>query len=232
MSNFFAHKLSVLQGVVVKGNQLGRTIGFPTANLEIQYTSFPSLNGVYSVYVDYKGQKYKGIMNIGYKPTIEQLKPQKTFEVHIFNFDKEIYGEQIKVKVNSFIRNERKFKSLEELSRQLKKDCQIAHSHFDNQKTTITSFSMNIQPNVINLPDLDFAQYCITTYGINRGVYNTIDKWFAESGLTNIVSRREKIVQFLQWVTIYTPKDKLKFGNKGLSEQLKRFNQECIKFGI
>ncbi|MEL3963048.1 riboflavin kinase [Lysinibacillus endophyticus] len=228
MPNTVSRTLSTFEGFVVRGNQLGRTIGYPTANLDIQSACFPSLNGVYSVYVTYNQQHYKGIMNIGYKPTIEQEKPKKTFEVFIFDFNEDIYGEKLGVEIISFIRNEKKFKSLEELKAQLKKDCQIAKSHFEESKITISNFTMHIQHNVIHLPDLDFARHCETKYGINRGVYNTIDKWFSDNGSTEIVGRRKRILYFLHWVTAYTSKEKLKFGNKGLSEQLERFSTESI----
>lgn len=227
MPNTAKKEVSMLDGFIVKGNQIGRTIGFPTANLDIQSISFPSLNGVYSVYVYYKNQKLMGIMNVGFRPTFKQQKPKKTFEVYIFNFNQEIYGEKIQVEIVGFIRNEQKFNSIKALTNQLKMDCQEARKHFENPKLKFSNVKMHIQLSVIHLPDLEFARYCADKYGVNRGIYNTIDKWFSEKGYNDIVKRRRKILYFLEWVTAYITDDlKLKFGNKGLSEQMERYLNE------
>ena len=78
-------------GKVVKGNQLGRTIGFPTANIKIEedYKLIPA-NGVYAVHTTLKEKKYKGVMNIGIRPTLDGL--ERRIEVNIFDFDQDIYG--------------------------------------------------------------------------------------------------------------------------------------------
>ena len=118
---------SSFQGEVIKGNELGRKLGFPTANLDLQSkVDFPTLNGVYSVRVYYNGQQFHGVMNIGVKPTFENISRVKTFEVHIFNFNQDIYGEILNVDICNFIRSEKKFDSIAALKKQLYQDCEVA----------------------------------------------------------------------------------------------------------
>lgn len=112
----------LLRGFVIEGNRLGRTIGFPTANIfiEDQDKLIPK-NGVYAVHVYLEGERYKGMLNIGVRPTINNDK-RKTIEVHIFDFDKEIYGKTLRLELHTFMREEEKFNGLEALVEQLKKD--------------------------------------------------------------------------------------------------------------
>lgn len=112
-------------GHVVKGRQLGRTIGFPTANVQVQknYKLIPK-NGVYACKIILRNQEYKGIMNIGNRPTVDGI--GRTQEVHIFDFNDDIYGEILKVEIIEFIREEIKFDSIEKLITQIKLDCEIA----------------------------------------------------------------------------------------------------------
>ena len=112
-------------GVVIKGNQLGRTIGYPTANIIISNENklIPA-DGVYAVDISLNQQIYKGMMNIGNRPTVNGI--NKTIEVNIFDFTNDIYGEEIKVTLKKFIRNEVKFEGLDLLKLQLKKDAEQA----------------------------------------------------------------------------------------------------------
>jgi riboflavin kinase/FMN adenylyltransferase len=115
-------------GFVVRGNQLGRTIGYPTANLHIieEEKLLPS-NGVYAVKVKgdcTNGRCLGGMMNIGVRPTVDGHK--KVIEVNIFNFDEEIYEQNITVLVYEYLRGEQKFNGLEELKAQLSEDKQNA----------------------------------------------------------------------------------------------------------
>jgi riboflavin kinase/FMN adenylyltransferase len=116
-------------GPVVKGRQLGRTIGFPTANIQVQkkYKLIPK-NGVYATQVFLRNKQYGGIMNIGNRPTVEGL--GRTQEVHIFEFSDDIYGETIKVEILEFIREETKFDNIGDLIKQIELDCQSAKSIF------------------------------------------------------------------------------------------------------
>jgi riboflavin kinase / FMN adenylyltransferase len=110
-----------LSGVVVKGKQLGRTIGFPTANIQVREVAklIPS-DGVYAVKVYYKADEFGGMLNIGNRPTVDGT--YQTVEVNIFDFDQEIYGENLKVEFLQKIRNEQKFNGLDELKAQIAKD--------------------------------------------------------------------------------------------------------------
>ena len=114
-------------GEVVVGNRLGRTIGFPTSNIMIDESMVTPPNGVYITYCIYNGTKYPSITNVGIKPTIGSFK--KNMETHIFNFDKELYGKQIKVEFIKKTRDEVKFRNIGELSAQIAKDCNEAKTY-------------------------------------------------------------------------------------------------------
>lgn len=112
-------------GKVVTGKQLGRTIGFPTANLQLPPEKFLPQYGVYSVDVllDQANQvSVKGVMNIGCRPTVAGEAP--TIEVHLLNWSGNLYGQTIKVNLLKFLRPEQKFPSVEALKQQITKDCQ------------------------------------------------------------------------------------------------------------
>ena len=77
---------------------------------------------------------------------------------------------------------------------------------------------------LIHMPDLSFVKYCEKEYGVNRGIYNTIDQWFFEQGVHRIIERRKNIMQFLDSVELLqNDKGKVKFGSKGLTERLNGF---------
>jgi riboflavin kinase/FMN adenylyltransferase len=120
----FLGRLYHLSGTVVKGVARGRTLHFPTANLKLDYENklLPE-NGVYAVDVRHDGKIYKGMLNIGFKPTFE-TGHAFTIEVHILNFDKEIYNEQLTVFFKKRLRSEKRFASKEALMAQLKIDKQ------------------------------------------------------------------------------------------------------------
>lgn len=107
-----------LSGRVVKGDQLGRQLGYPTANIEIDslHKLIPA-DGIYAVYVHHADAVYKGALYIGNRPTVDGTK--KVIEVNIFNFNQEIYGESLTVEFHKFIRGDQKFDSLEELKNQI-----------------------------------------------------------------------------------------------------------------
>ncbi len=115
-------------GKVVKGNQLGRTIGYPTANIEmIDENKLIPCNGVYSVLVTNEKLKINqqgGMMNIGYRPTVEGN--TRTIEVNLFDFDQSLYDETLTFTLKKFLRSEVKFSGLDELKKQLEKDKQAA----------------------------------------------------------------------------------------------------------
>jgi riboflavin kinase / FMN adenylyltransferase len=112
-------------GKVVQGNQLGRTLGYPTANIHItDPQKLVPANGVYAVEILINGTTQKGMMNIGIRPTINGT--QRVIEVNIFDFDQDIYGETITVTLLQHLRNEIKFNGLEELKAQLARDKEAA----------------------------------------------------------------------------------------------------------
>ena len=109
---------------VVVGNKIGRTLGFPTANLELprEYMLI-SNRGVYACLVDYEGKTYKAMANIGHRPTIgDRDENSPIVEVNLFDFDGDLYGKQIHVRFIDRIRDEEKFDSLDELKKHLEQD--------------------------------------------------------------------------------------------------------------
>ena len=116
-----------LLGVVVAGNRIGRTIGFPTANMQLyEPLKLVPGNGVYFVRVHTLGQEWYGMCNVGCRPTVGQGNA-RTIETHIFDFDEDIYGLDIKVTFVGKIRDEIKFASLEDLKNQLEIDKQTCN---------------------------------------------------------------------------------------------------------
>jgi riboflavin kinase / FMN adenylyltransferase len=115
-----------LVGKVVTGRQLGRTIGFPTANLQVPPEKFVPRKGVYRVTVKGEGIAALGVMNIGDRPTVDEAGTQMTIEVHLLDWSGDLYGQTLSVELESFLRPEQKFGSLEELKAQIQADCAAA----------------------------------------------------------------------------------------------------------
>ena len=114
-----------LYGVVVAGNRLGRTIGFPTANMQMyEPLKLVPGNGVYYVKVETLGRDFRGLCNVGCRPTVSSGN-HRTIETHIFDFEEDIYGLDIKVTFVEKIRDEIKFASLDALREQLEKDKKV-----------------------------------------------------------------------------------------------------------
>ena len=110
-----------LYGVVVAGNRMGRTIGFPTANMQLyEPLKLVPCNGVYAVEVEVQGQCFRGMTNIGTRPTVGGT--SRTIETHILDFNEDIYGLPLRIRFLRRIRDERKFPSLEALRQQLMED--------------------------------------------------------------------------------------------------------------
>ena len=103
------------------GNQIGQQIGFPTANIDLEndFKLIPSI-GVYAVLIEYQNYTYKGMLNIGIRPTLNINK--LSIEAHIFDFNKDIYGQYLKIFFVDKIRDEQRFSNLDELVLQLQKD--------------------------------------------------------------------------------------------------------------
>ena len=122
-----------LTGKVVEGQQLGRKIGFPTANLALPPEKFLPRQGVYCVNVSWQtevGEEFQvnGVMNIGCRPTVEGT--DSTVEVHLLNWGGNLYNQEITVSIAKFVRSEQKFPSLDALKSQIAADCEVARKYF------------------------------------------------------------------------------------------------------
>lgn len=113
-----------ITGDIVEGSRMGREIGFPTANIEPHHEAIPP-NGIYAVRVDVAGERKNGTLNIGVRPTVTEEK-KRTIEVHIMDFYRDIYNEEIEVTFVERLRDEKKFPSVEALTDQIKKDVEKA----------------------------------------------------------------------------------------------------------
>lgn len=120
-----------IMGPVVKGRQLGRTIGFPTLNLESYEGQIYPPNGVYATQVKVGSIYYEGMTNIGYNPTVNGTK--KMIETHLFDFNQVIYGEEVEICFYHFIRPEQKFETIEALIHQLQYDEQHVKKLFSKE---------------------------------------------------------------------------------------------------
>ena len=129
-ANLFLGAKFELNGTVIKGAQIGREIGFPTANVLIEdpIKILPA-NGVYVVAVSLGGVRLKGVMNIGFRPTID-TSLRKQIEIHIFDFNSDIYGQQLRVELLTRLRDEIKFENKEFLVKQIQQDVSMAHDFF------------------------------------------------------------------------------------------------------
>lgn len=121
----------MLNGTVVNGKKLGGKIGFPTANIDIKedYKLIPK-TGVYVIKTSVEGQVRHGMMNIGYRPTLDGK--HQTIEAHLFDFNGDLYDKEIKIDLLFFLREEQKFDSVEDLIVQLKKDKENALAFLQN----------------------------------------------------------------------------------------------------
>jgi riboflavin kinase / FMN adenylyltransferase len=112
-------------GTVTGGEKLGKKIGFPTANLSAHSEQFPP-NGVYFAEAWIEGVLYHGVVNLGFRPTVAVGEPQRVLEIHLLDFDRDIYGQDVEVRFLQYLRPEKKFENVEALVRQIKADVQQA----------------------------------------------------------------------------------------------------------
>lgn len=116
----------VIHGPIARGDQRGRTIGFPTANLSLEGVLVPAF-GVYAITMTMAdGTTHAGVANLGMRPTFDKTEP--ILEAHLFDFDRDIYGEAVSVALHSFIRPERKFDGLASLKAQIALDVEAART--------------------------------------------------------------------------------------------------------
>ncbi|MCA1659437.1 MAG: bifunctional riboflavin kinase/FAD synthetase [Verrucomicrobiaceae bacterium] len=112
-------------GTVKEGAQLGRKLGFPTANLSAHSEQFPP-NGVYAAEARLDGAVMRGVANVGVRPTIASARPERLLELHLFDLDREIYGQDLEVRFLRYLRAEQKFDSVDELKAQISRDVKDA----------------------------------------------------------------------------------------------------------
>lgn len=124
-----------IKGRVVTGNRIGRTISFPTANIEYPQNIIKAARGVYVAIVEFDKQKYPAMVNLGKRPTIQGASHNLLLEAHLLDFDDNIYDKDIKVSFVKKIRNEQKFASLPDLKSQLVKDENEVREFFGKNKT-------------------------------------------------------------------------------------------------
>ncbi len=125
-NKYLGRKYSV-SGKVVHGNRIGRDIGYPTMNLTIPAELEMPPNGVYFSKAVVDGIEYKSITNIGCRPTVGTR--EKVLETHLFDFDSEVYGDRITIKLLKYHRPEIRFDNFEQLSRQISLDCELAYNY-------------------------------------------------------------------------------------------------------
>ncbi len=121
-NKYLGHSYSI-EGTVIEGNQIGRTIGFPTANILVEdsHKLIPK-DGVYEVEIEYNNKVKRGMLNIGHRPTINDSKKRTSIEVHIFDESNNLYDSNLVLKLKRRIRSEIKFSGIEQLKEQLIKD--------------------------------------------------------------------------------------------------------------
>lgn len=119
-------------GTVVEGRKLGRTLGFPTANLAAHNEQFPP-NGVYAAAAWLGGKEYGGVINLGFRPTVNNSDLERLLELNVFDFDGDLYGEEIEVAFRAYLRCEQKFAGLAELKAQIARDCIAAREALRDQ---------------------------------------------------------------------------------------------------
>lgn len=114
-------------GTVIHGDSLGKKIGFPTANLSAHNEQFPP-NGVYAAVARLTDGMHRGVINLGVRPTISDGKSERVLEIHLFDFDRDIYGRDVEVRFLKFLRPEKKFANLDALVQQIRRDVEQARA--------------------------------------------------------------------------------------------------------
>lgn len=114
-------------GTVTRGDSLGKKIGFPTANLSAHSEQFPP-NGVYAAEAKIDNELHRGVINLGVRPTVSGGKSERVLEIHLFDFDRDIYGRDVEVRFLTFLRPEKKFENLDALVEQIRRDVERARA--------------------------------------------------------------------------------------------------------
>ena len=120
-----------IAGKVTEGDRLGRTLGAPTANIDITGLVLPP-NGVYAVHAEVKDRSHRAVANLGVRPTLASAAPQQRFEVHILDFNGDIYGQEMEITFVEKLRGEQRFESLDALKAQISNDITAARALFES----------------------------------------------------------------------------------------------------
>jgi riboflavin kinase/FMN adenylyltransferase len=113
-------------GIVIEGKKIARQLGYPTINLKAPI-DFTLAHGIYAGIMEYQHKQYSGVISFGITPNFKELEAK--FEIHIFDFDQDLYGKIVKVIPVAFLRKEKKFENVELLIQQIEKDCAMARCH-------------------------------------------------------------------------------------------------------
>lgn len=163
-----------LNGKVVSGEQIGRELGYPTANLEItEKVKIIPGRGIYAVELSYKGISYQAMLYIGSKPTVNKVDASLDFiEVNILDFDKDIYGETVSIKVLKKIRDDKKFESTAELKTAIQKDEEAIRGFFNGKKGYLNS-NPNLKISILNYNGKSwFEKYLPSVYNSSISPFN------------------------------------------------------------
>ncbi len=129
------HQIIKLKGEVIHGEKRGRKFGFPTANILVDNIYSHLENGVYIAKINWQGNYYNGVANIGTHPTVGALSSRQ-LEVHIFDFCEDIYNQTIEVTLTQFLRTEKQFSSIEELLQEINNDINNTKRILNNEETS------------------------------------------------------------------------------------------------
>ncbi len=132
-ANRLLHYPYSIEGVIIHGDKIGRTLNFPTANLKVDHEKLIPQNGVYLFQTIYHAKHYYGLVNIGTRPTLQEK--ENRIEAFLFDFNQEIYDEKLKIEFLKKIRDEKKFDSIDALKKQIESDYQKAKEIIQNKKT-------------------------------------------------------------------------------------------------
>ncbi|MBN2384029.1 bifunctional riboflavin kinase/FAD synthetase [bacterium] len=135
----------MIDGIVIPGDQRGRSLGYPTANIDTDYVLVPA-DGVYAALVNHKGTLYKAVVNIGHRPTFRSS--GHTIEAHLLDFSGDLYNQRLSIYFLDRIREERSFASVEALSRQIERDIQAARNccyHHQHQDTPFLPYKKEVR---------------------------------------------------------------------------------------
>lgn len=135
-ANAFLGRNYSFRGTVVHGEARGRTIGFPTANVNLSAPYVLPKKGVYAVWVQLPqaSEKWAGVMNIGVKPTFDRKQMLPSIEVHIMDWDQDLYNQMLRIELSEYIREEQRFSSIEQLAAQIKQDVNKARQILDKKR--------------------------------------------------------------------------------------------------